>query len=71
MQLEIALSFGASVCGSCMCGRKEKEMEGDIKGEKERASVGLTFGFEVMNFRVLRSLRTRLSQLRSRTKFFS
>jgi len=25
-----------------MCGRKEKEMEGDIQGEKERASVGLT-----------------------------
>jgi len=51
-----------------MCGRKEKEMEGDIKGEKERACVGLTLGFEVMNFGILRSLRVRLSQPRSRMK---
>jgi len=52
-------------------GEREKEMEGAIQGEKERASVGLSFGFEVMYFGIQRSLRVRLFQPRSRMKISS
>jgi len=46
-------------------------MEGYIKGEKERTSVGLTLGFEVINLQILRSPRCRIPKPRLRTKISS